>query len=80
MAQGARKVSHADYALSVTGIAGPDGGSAEKPVGLTYIGLAGPGGVEVARHQFTGDRGQNRISAAQTALNMLRLHLLNSMN
>ncbi len=76
MAQGVRRGSGADYAVSITGIAGPDGGSDEKPVGLTYIGLAGPADTSVSRHVFMGNREHNRLQAAQTALNLLRLMLL----
>lgn len=76
MADGARRVSGADWAISITGIAGPDGGSDEKPVGFTWIGLAGPTGTDAVVHRFLGDRSQIRLRAAQNALNMLRLKLL----
>ncbi len=56
MAAGLLRQSGADLAIGVTGIAGPGGGSLEKPVGLVYIGLAGPGGVRAVRCQFAGDR------------------------
>lgn len=71
MAEGALRITGANYALSVTGIAGPSGGTAEKPVGLTYIGLAMAGHTAVERRQFLGDRTQNRLWAAQTALHLL---------
>jgi nicotinamide-nucleotide amidase len=71
MALGARDRLPADLAVSVTGIAGPGGGSADKPVGLTYVATAGPGGVEVARHAWTGDRAANVRSSALAALEML---------
>jgi PncC family amidohydrolase len=69
MAEGCRDRFASDLAVSVTGIAGPDGGSAAKPVGLTYIGLAGPGGLlDVRRLVFDGDREANRDAAAEAAL------------
>ncbi len=76
MAEGARAKFNATYALSVTGIAGPTGGSEEKPVGLVYIGLAGPDSTDVHRHQLSGDRHRIRLRAAMTALNHLRLKLI----
>jgi nicotinamide-nucleotide amidase len=75
MAAGARRLSGASHALSITGIAGPEGGSPEKPVGLVYIGLASPGGCAVTRHVFPGDRETIRLFAARAALNRLRLAL-----
>ena len=77
MAEGARKATGATWALSVTGIAGPDGGSEEKPVGTVYIGLAGPGGASAQRFQFLGDRSWIRTLSCQNALNLLRLSLIN---
>ena len=72
MAQGALALYGADYALSVTGIAGPGGGTAEKPVGLTYIGLAGPDGyLQVARQVWDGDRSGNKVASVEAALEML---------
>ncbi len=71
MALGARARFGSTIAASVTGIAGPDGGSDEKPVGLTYIGLAAVGGVDVQRHQFAADRAGNRTAAAAAALEWL---------
>jgi nicotinamide-nucleotide amidase len=58
-------------AASITGVAGPDGGSEEKPVGLTYVGLASAAGVDVRRFQFGGDRAGNREMAARAALEWL---------
>lgn len=71
MAAGARSRFGATLAASITGVAGPDGGSEEKPVGLTYVGLSAPGGVDVRRFQFTGDRDGNREAAARAALEWL---------
>lgn len=76
MAEGARRASGATWALSITGIAGPDGGSEEKPVGTVFIGLAGPSGVKAQRFQFPGDRAWVRTLSCQNALNMLRLELI----
>lgn len=71
MALGAQALFGTDYALSVTGIAGPGGGSPEKPVGLTYIGLAGPEGVLVVqRHVWTLDREGNKKASADAALQL----------
>jgi nicotinamide-nucleotide amidase len=76
MAEGARQRSGADFALSTTGIAGPTGGTAEKPVGLVYIGLATPARAEVRRHMFLFDRETFKFFASQTALDLLRRELL----
>ena len=72
MAAGAKRIFRSDYALSVTGIAGPDGGTPEKPVGLVYFGLAGRGGVKVFRRQFRGTRLFIRACAANFILDELR--------
>ncbi|MBN1562786.1 MAG: CinA family protein [Anaerolineae bacterium] len=71
MAQGARRVFGVDVAISVTGIAGPSGGSESKPIGLTYIGLSAAEGDWVRRFVFDGDRAQNRESSAAAALQLL---------
>ena len=71
MAEGARARLGADLAVAVTGIAGPGGGSAEKPVGLTYVGVADDAGVDVRRHQWTGDRTANKRDSAIAALDLL---------
>ena len=75
MAEGARKKAGADYALSLTGIAGPSGGSAEKPAGTVFIALASKQGVSVERFCFQLDRETFKFICAQTALNMLRTQL-----
>ncbi|HEX8025382.1 MAG TPA: CinA family protein, partial [Candidatus Limnocylindrales bacterium] len=64
MATGARARLGTSMAISITGIAGPDGGSEAKPVGLTYVGLADEAGVDVRKHTFTSDRAGNRHAAA----------------
>lgn len=72
MARGARSLFDANYALSVTGIAGPGGGSIEKPVGLTYIGLAGPAGLlRVERRVWAGDRIGNKTASVEAGLGLL---------
>lgn len=72
MAGNARALFGADVAVSVTGIAGPGGATAEKPVGLTYIGLATPQGVRrVKRFVWDGDREANKQSSAAAALRMI---------
>jgi PncC family amidohydrolase len=70
MAEGARRRLGADIALAVTGIAGPSGGSAAKPVGLTYVAVADAGGHDVRRHQWQGDRSANKLVSAQAALEL----------
>lgn len=72
MAEGAVKTSGADIAVSITGIAGPDGGSTEKPVGLVYIALAKRGEkTDVTKNNFKGDRADVRTQSAEMALNAL---------
>lgn len=68
MADGARGRFGATYAVACTGIAGPGGGSAEKPVGLVYVGVAGPTGTVVKRCQFNGDRMSIKQQTADRAL------------
>lgn len=72
MAQGALKHSHADIALSVTGIAGPGGGTPEKPVGLVYIGIAQPNkDPQVFQNNFDGDRISIRQATLEKSLELL---------
>ena len=75
MARAARRLVGADYALSVTGIAGPSGGTRHKPVGLVYIALIGPGVERCERHVWPGDRLANKRASARRALEMLIEHL-----
>lgn len=80
MAQGALKVSGADIAVSVTGIAGPDSDSTNKPVGLVYIGLADRDNVWVMELRTSRkDRSYNRYVSASNALNMIRLYIDNKL-
>ena len=77
MADGARQRSDVEYALGITGIAGPGGGTAEKPVGTVCIALAGPDeATRVRRFHFTGERERVKFQASQAALDMLRRALL----
>jgi len=78
MAEGARQHTQADYALSVTGIAGPSGGTPDKPVGTVFIGLAGPSGTLVERQFNPYDRETFKQVTAQQALELLRRTLLSS--
>jgi nicotinamide-nucleotide amidase len=75
MAEGARERFGATYALSVTGFAGPEGGTEDNPVGTVYVGLAAQDTAKVKRFRFLGDRARVRSFAAQAALDMLRRRL-----
>jgi nicotinamide-nucleotide amidase len=75
MARGARARLGVDVAVAVTGIAGPDGGTEEKPVGLVHVAVAGPDGEDAVRTSFGGDRDGIRRRAAVTALHLVRRHL-----
>jgi len=78
MAEGVRQVSGSDWAVAVTGISGPSGGSAEKPVGTTCFAVVGPTGTRSRSLLFGRDRNSNRSWAAAIALDMLRRQLLRS--
>ncbi len=75
MAGGIRKVMGADVGLSVSGIAGPGGGTPEKPVGLTWIGLSTPDGDWARQMMGQGDRAENKQQAAVQAIEMLHDYL-----
>ena len=75
MAAGARRQIGAEVGVSITGIAGPTGGTAEKPVGLTYIGLAAPHERRTWRHVWSGDRTENKRASVRAALAHLRRYL-----
>jgi len=76
MAEGVRRRAKAAIGLATTGIAGPTGGSDEKPVGLVYVALATEAGTRVERLQLVGGRELIKDRAAKSALNLLRLHLM----
>lgn len=75
MARGARRIFGADVALSVTGIAGPGGGSPEKPVGLTYIALSAADAEICERYVWQGDRWANKAQSARATLRLLERYL-----
>ena len=71
MAEGVRRALGTDLAVAVTGVAGPDGGSEAKPVGLVYVAVAGLGAPDVRRFLWTGDRTANKRSSAEAAMETL---------
>ncbi|MCM1483448.1 MAG: CinA family nicotinamide mononucleotide deamidase-related protein [Muribaculaceae bacterium] len=79
MAEGARRELHTDYALATSGIAGPDGGSAEKPVGTVCIAIAGPAGTDARTWHFSGGRAQIVARASLTAI-VTAIKMINTLN
>jgi nicotinamide-nucleotide amidase len=79
MARGIRNKLDADIGLSTTGIAGPKGGTKEKPVGLVYIAISYDRGEKVYRFTFTPYRKTNKLMTSQAALNITRIHILNGL-
>lgn len=75
MAKNARKIAGTDYSIAVTGIAGPGGGTEQKPVGLVYVSIDSQKGCRTEKFIFSHEREFMRIRAAQTAINLLRLQL-----
>ncbi len=75
MARGVRSLLDADLGVSATGIAGPAGGTPEKPVGLVYIGLIAPDGESVERYVWDGDRWENKMRTAEAVLDLVRRYL-----
>jgi nicotinamide-nucleotide amidase len=71
LAEGARTRFQADWGIGVTGIAGPTGGTADKPLGLVFLALAGPNGTTVRREEFSGTRDAVKTGTTETALRML---------
>lgn len=80
MAEGVRHLTGSDYSVATSGIAGPGGGSEEKPVGLVWIGVSSQEGTETFRMVFNGDRKRNTARFAANALNKLRLKVINELN
>jgi nicotinamide-nucleotide amidase len=76
MAAGIMKAARSDIGVAITGIAGPDGGTSDKPVGLVFVAICGAAGTRVRRNHFPGGRGLVRQQATQIALEMLRRGLL----
>jgi nicotinamide-nucleotide amidase len=76
MAEGIRRRSKATLGVAITGVAGPTGGTEEKPVGLVYHALASESGTDVVERKFPGDRKRIRWFAAQQALDMVRRKLI----
>jgi len=75
MAQGIREKARSSLGIGVTGIAGPSGGTPEKPVGLVYIALAWDKGLEFTKNLFLGNRDKIKYQSSQKALDMVRRHL-----
>jgi PncC family amidohydrolase len=76
LARGACRALGADWAASITGVAGPSGGSEAKPVGTVFVGVHGPGFERVRRFRFPGERASVRDRAAKTALALVRLAIV----
>ena len=76
MAEGIRKRAETDFGLAITGIAGPGGGTEEKPVGLVYIAISSESGTEHRKLNLPGDRHLVRWRASQAALDLLRRRLI----
>lgn len=79
MAQGVRRLTGSDYSVATSGIAGPGGGSDEKPVGLVWIGVSSAKGTETYKMVFKSDRKRNIERFASSALNLLRVKLVNEL-
>jgi nicotinamide-nucleotide amidase len=80
MAEGVRGVSQTTLGLAITGIAGPAGGSEEKPVGTVFIALASPRGTVSKGYRFMGDRGQIQTISAYVAIDWVRRYFLNQLS
>ena len=80
MAEGVRKLTGSDFAVATSGIAGPGGGTDEKPVGLVWIGVSSANGTETYKVQYNGDRKRNIERSAAFALNKMRCKIQNELN
>ncbi len=80
MARGAKRLFEANIAVSISGIAGPGGGTADKPVGTTWVALVADDGEWAQKFQFQGDRQQNKAASAEAALKILLEYLQGEMN
>jgi len=76
MAEGIRLSARTDFGIGITGIAGPDGGTPEKPVGTVFVALADAVQTSVEKYNFPGKRDRIKFASTQAALNLLRLKLL----
>ena len=75
MAEGIRKLAQTNIGLATTGIAGPLGGTADKPVGTVFIGLSVNGKIFSGRYRFTGDRAKVKLAASEMALDWVRRYI-----
>lgn len=75
MAQGVRRLLHVEVGVAITGVAGPTGGSVEKPVGTVYVAVSSPLGDQVQHHLWDADRSGNKAFSAQAALLLVEQHL-----
>lgn len=80
MALGAKEALNADFTIATTGIAGPEGGTPDKPVGTIWIAVAGPSGIESEKFVFRHNRERNIMRSTQTALSLLRKHIIKELN
>ena len=80
MAEGVRRITGSDYAVSTSGIAGPGGGTTDKPVGTVWVGVSSKAGTETFKVQYNGDRKRNIERFAAFTLDKLRIRLINELS